>query len=220
MGIAENLARVRESIDRVCARAGRRADSVKLVAVSKAQPIEAVIAAFAAGQDAFGENYAQELHEKADALPEAAWHFIGALQTNKVKIVVGHAALVHTCDRLSLAKELSKRAVAKNLVQRVLLEVNVGRESQKGGVLPEQLDELHAAVRELDSIRCEGLMCIPPAEQDPRPHFRALRELRERLGLRELSMGMSADYQIAIEEGSTIVRVGTAIFGERPARGG
>jgi uncharacterized pyridoxal phosphate-containing UPF0001 family protein len=161
LGIAENLARVRESIDRVCARAGRRADSVKLLAVSKAQPIEAVIAAFAAGQDAFGENYAQELHEKADALPEAAWHF-----------------------------------------------------------LPEQLDELLAAVRELDSLRCEGLMCIPPAEQDPRPHFRALRELRERLGLRELSMGMSADYQIAIEEGSTIVRVGTAIFGERPARGG
>jgi pyridoxal phosphate enzyme (YggS family) len=216
LGIAENLARVRESIDGVCGRAGRRADSVKLLAVSKGQPIEAAIAAFAAGQDAFGENYAQELHEKADALPEAEWHFIGALQTNKVKIVVGHSALVHTCDRLSLAKELSKRAAAKNLVQRVLLEVNVGRESQKGGVLPEELDELHASVRELEALRCDGLMCIPPAGQDPRPHFRALRELRDRLGLRELSMGMSADYQVAIEEGATIVRVGTAIFGERP----
>jgi pyridoxal phosphate enzyme (YggS family) len=210
---------VRESIDHVCTRAGRSTDSVKLVAVSKTQPIEAVIEAFAAGQDAFGENYAQELHEKADALPEAEWHFIGALQTNKVKIVVGHSALIHTCDRLSLAKEVSKRALAKNLVQRVLLEVNVGREPQKGGVLPEQLDELIAAVRELEALRCEGLMCIPPAGQDPRPHFRALRELRDRLGLRELSMGMSADYLVAIEEGSTIVRIGTAIFGERPARG-
>jgi PLP dependent protein len=219
VGIAENLARVRESIDHVCMRAGRSTDSVKLVAVSKTQPIEAVIEAFAAGQDAFGENYAQELHEKADALPEAEWHFIGALQTNKVKIVVGHSALIHTCDRLSLAKEVSKRALAKNLVQRVLLEVNVGREPQKGGVLPEQLDELIAAVRELEALRCEGLMCIPPAGQDPRPHFRALRELRDRLGLRELSMGMSADYLVAIEEGSTIVRIGTAIFGERPARG-
>ena len=219
MEIAARLAAVQDRIRGACRRAGRDPDSVKLVAVSKGQPLPAILEAFAAGQTVFGENYAQELHEKADALVEAEWHFIGALQTNKAKIVVGHAALVHTCDRLSLAKELSKRAVAKNLVQRVLLEVNVGRESQKGGVLPEQLDELHAAVRELDSLRCEGLMCIPPAEQDPRPHFRALRELRDRLGLRELSMGMSADYLVAIEEGSTIVRVGTAIFGERPAHG-
>jgi PLP dependent protein len=219
LGIAENLARVRERIDGRCTRTGRRTDSVKLLAVSKAQPIEAVMAAYAAGQHAFGENYAQELHEKADALGEAEWHFIGALQTNKVKIVVGHAALVHTCDRLGLAKELSKRAAARNIVQRVLLEVNIGREPQKGGVIPEQLDELHAAVRDLPGVRCEGLMCIPPAEQDPRPHFRALRELADRLGVGELSMGMSADYEVAIEEGSTIVRVGTAIFGERPVRG-
>ena len=218
MGIAENLARVRERIERICMVCHRRTDSVKLVAVSKTQPIQAVVEAFAAGQSEFGENYAQELHEKADALPEAEWHFIGALQTNKVKMVVGHAALVHTCDRLSLAKELDKRAAARNVVQRVLLEVNVGREPQKGGVLPEQVDELYAQVRELGALRCEGLMCIPPAEQDSRPHFRALRELRDRLGLRELSMGMSADYEMAIEEGSTIVRIGTAIFGERPAR--
>jgi PLP dependent protein len=220
LGIAENLARVRERIDRRCVRTGRRADSVKLLAVSKAQPIEAVVAAFAAGQHAFGENYAQELHEKADALAEAEWHFIGALQTNKVKIVVGHAALVHTCDRLALAKELSKRAAARNVVQRVLLEVNVAREPQKAGVLPEQLGELCGAVRDLPALHCDGLMCIPPADQDPRPHFQELRELRDRLGLRELSMGMSADYEIAIEEGSTIVRVGTAIFGEWPPRGG
>ncbi|HWE24129.1 MAG TPA: YggS family pyridoxal phosphate-dependent enzyme [Myxococcales bacterium] len=220
MGIAENIAAVRERIDRVCSHSGRRADSVKLLAVSKAQPLEKVVAAFAAGQSAFGENYAQELHEKADALPEAEWHFIGALQTNKVKIVVGHAALVHTCDRLSLATELSKRAAANNIQQRVLLEVNIGREPQKGGALPEQVDELYAAVQELPGLRCEGLMCIPPAGEDPRPHFRALRELRDRLGLLELSMGMTADYEVAVEEGATIVRVGTAIFGERSPRGG
>lgn len=218
MGVAENLARVQERIRAACSRAGRDRDTVQLVAVSKGQPIEAVLLAFAAGQTVFGENYAQELHEKADALPEAEWHFIGALQTNKVKIVVGHAALVHTCDRASLANELSKRAEMKNIVQRVLLEVNVGREPQKGGALPEQVGALHAAVREMERLRCDGLMCIPPPEQDPRPHFRALREMRDRLGLRELSMGMTADFEAAIEEGATIVRIGTAIFGERPRR--
>jgi len=218
VGVAENLARVQERIRAACSRAGRDRDTVQLVAVSKGQPIEAVLLAFAAGQTVFGENYAQELHEKADALPEAEWHFIGALQTNKVKIVVGHSALVHTCDRASLANELSKRAEMKNIVQRVLLEVNVGREPQKGGALPEQVGLLHAAVRERERLRCDGLMCIPPPEQDPRPHFRALREMRDRLGLRELSMGMTADFEAAIEEGATIVRIGTAIFGERPRR--
>ena len=218
MGIAENLARVQERIAAACARAGRDRDTVRLVAVSKGQPIKAILLAFTAGHTVFGENYAQELHEKADALPEAEWHFLGALQTNKVRIVVGHAALVHTCDRVALAKELSKRAEAKNLVQRVLLEVNVGREPQKGGALPEQVDALCAAVREMEWLRCEGLMCIPPPGEDPRPHFRALREMRDRLGLRELSMGMSADFEVAIEEGATIVRIGTAIFGERPRR--
>jgi PLP dependent protein len=216
VGIAENLARVQERIAAACSRVARDPDSVKLVAVSKGQPIEAVLLAFAAGQTIFGENYAQDLHDKADALPEAEWHFIGTLQTNKAKIVVGHAALIHTCDRLALANELSKRAEMKNLVQRLLIEVNVGREPQKSGILPEQVDALYAAIKELPRLRCEGLMCIPPAGQDPRPHFRALRALRDRLGLVELSMGMSADYEIAIEEGATLVRIGTAIFGERP----
>ena len=218
MGVVENLLRVRERIREACDRARRDPVTVKLVAVSKAQPLEKVMEAFACGHAAFGENYAQELHEKADALPEVEWHFIGALQTNKCKIVVGHAALVHTCDRVSLARELAKRAEARNLVQRVLLEVNVGREPQKGGALPEQVDALYAAVWQMDRLRCEGLMCIPPPDQDPRPHFRALREMRDRLGLPELSMGMTADFEVAIEEGATIVRIGTAIFGERPRR--
>ena len=209
----EGLTRVRERIAAACARAGRDVRQIKLVAVSKLQPVEKLREALASGQTVFGENYAQDLREKAGQLPGVEWHFIGALQTNKVKLVVGRAALIHTCDRLALAREISKRAAVE---QRVLLEVNVGREPQKAGVLPEDAPALLAEVRALPRLRCEGLMCIPPADQDPRPHFRALRELAARLQLPQLSMGMSADYETAIEEGATIVRVGTAIFGERP----
>jgi pyridoxal phosphate enzyme (YggS family) len=211
----EGLKEVRERIARACGRAGRAPFSVTLAAVSKGQPLEKIREAFAAGQTLFAENYAQELREKSTALPGAEWHFIGALQSNKARMVVGRAALIHTCDRISLARELSRRAEG---VQRVLLEVNIGREPQKSGVLPEEAPGLLDAVRALPQLRCEGLMCIPPAEGDPRPHFRALRELGEKLGLRELSMGMSADFEAAIEEGATIVRVGTAIFGARPPR--
>ena len=211
----EGLKKVRERIAQACARAGRAQGSVTLAAVSKGQPMEKIREAFAAGQTLFAENYAQELREKSSALPDAEWHFIGALQSNKARMVVGRAALIHTRDRISLARELAKRAEG---AQRVLLEVNIGREPQKSGVLPEEAPGLLDAVRALPQLRCEGLMCIPPAEGDPRPHFRALRELGEKLGLRELSMGMSADYEAAIEEGATIVRVGTAIFGERIRR--
>jgi pyridoxal phosphate enzyme (YggS family) len=213
--VAAGLAAVRERIAAACTRAGRERSSVRLIAVSKTKPVSMLREAMAAGQTIFGENYAQELREKAEALAGAEWHFIGALQTNKAKLVVGRVALVHTCDRLALAQELSKRANAAGVKQRVLLEVNVGREPQKAGALPEQLPDLLAQVRALPALSCEGLMCIPPAEGDPRPHFRALRELAARLGLSQLSMGMSADYEMAIEEGATLVRVGTAIFGER-----
>jgi len=213
--VASGLAHVRERIGAACARAGRDPASVKLIAVGKTKPIELLREALQAGQTIFGENYAQELREKADALPGAEWHFIGALQTNKAKLVVGRAALIHTCDRIALAQELSKRAKSAGLTQRVLLEVNVGREPQKAGVLPEDAAALLEQVRALPALACEGLMCIPPAEGDARGHFRSLRQLAERLGLRELSMGMTADYEAAIEEGATLVRVGTAIFGER-----
>jgi len=215
--VAAGLYHVRERIAAACARAGRDPATVHLVAVSKTKPIELVRAAQAAGQRIFAENYAQELREKADALPAVEWHFVGALQTNKAKLVVGRAALVHTCDRLALAQELSKRAKAASLTQRVLVEVNVGREPQKAGALPDDVPALLEQVRALPSLSCEGLMCIPPAEGDPRPHFRALKQLAQGLGLRELSMGMTADYETAIEEGATLVRVGTAIFGERAA---
>ena len=217
MDVAAGLDHVRERIAAACARAGRDPATVHLVAVSKTKPIELVRAAQAAGQRIFAENYAQELREKADALPAVEWHFVGALQTNKAKLVVGRAALVHTCDRLALAQELSKRAKAASLTQRVLVEVNVGREPQKAGALPDDVPALLEQVRALPNLSCEGLMCIPPAEGDPRPHFRALKQLAQGLGLRELSMGMTADYETAIEEGATLVRVGTAIFGERAA---
>jgi len=213
--VASGLAHVREKMAQACKRAGRDPASVRLVAVGKTKPVEMLREAQAAGQTIFGENYAQELRTKADALPGAEWHFIGALQTNKAKLVVGRAALVHTCDRLALAQEISRRAKAAALTQRVLLEVNVGREPQKAGVLPEQTPALLAEVRSLPAIACDGLMCIPPADRDPRPHFRSLRQLAHDLGLHELSMGMTADYEAAIEEGATLVRVGTAIFGER-----
>lgn len=212
MGVKEGLAEVRARVAAACARAGRDPASVTLVAVSKTKPVELLREAIAAGQRSFGENYAQEFRDKHIELPDLDWHFIGALQTNKVKYVAGKASLVHTCDRLSLAQELSKRAPSE---QRVLLEINIGREPQKAGVLPDDAPVLLDQVRALPKLRCDGLMCIPPSEGDPRKHFAALRELGTKLGLRELSMGMSADYEAAIEEGATIVRVGTAIFGAR-----
>jgi pyridoxal phosphate enzyme (YggS family) len=217
--VSKGLVDVRARIEAACARAGRDPKSVTLVAVSKTKPIELLREAMQAGQRSFGENYAQEFRDKFETEPDLDWHFIGALQTNKVKYVAGKAALVHTCDRLALAQELSKRA-ARNPAkeQRLLLEINIGREPQKAGVLPEEAPALLEQVRALPKLRCDGLMCIPPAEGDPRVHFRALRELAARLALPELSMGMSADYEAAIEEGATIVRVGTAIFGARDAR--
>jgi pyridoxal phosphate enzyme (YggS family) len=224
VGVAANLARVRERIAVACERARRDPASVKLVAVSKMQPVEAIREALEAGQRAFGENYAQDLREKSDAIgegPAVEWHFLGALQTNKVKMVVGRTALVHTCDRPSLAQELNKRAAALGTVQRVLVEVNLAEEPQKGGIAPRELGSFLDAVAKLSALRCEGFMCIPPADDDARKHFRRLRELRDEFRERagpELSMGMSADYEAAIEEGATIVRVGTAIFGERPPK--
>ena len=198
---------------------------VTVVAVSKTHPPEAVREAYAAGQRDFGENYAQEWRDKAAALadlPDLVWHFVGSLQTNKVKLLLGaappRAAWVHTVDREELARELSKRATARGAGVKVLLEVNVAREPQKAGCAPEEVPRLAAAVGALPGLELRGLMCIPPAEGDPRPHFRALRALRDRLGLPDLSMGMTADWEAAVEEGATLVRVGTAIFGARPPR--
>jgi PLP dependent protein len=211
MGIAENLARIRADLPA----------RVTLVAVSKTQPAEAIREAYAAGQRDFGENYAQEWRGKADALadlPELRWHFIGGLQTNKVKLLAGRVAFVHTVDRPDLAREISRRFTQRGAVARVFLEVNTGDEASKSGCAPDDAPSLAALARGLPAIEVVGLMCIPPAEQDPRPHFRLLRGLGREIGVAELSMGMSADWRIAVEEGSTFVRIGTAVFGERPLR--
>jgi len=213
VGIAERLADLRRELPA----------NVTLVAVSKTQPVSAIREAYAAGQRDFGENYAQEWREKADALadlPDVRWHFIGGLQTNKVKYLAGRVAFVHTVDREELARELSRRFGQKGAVARVFLEVNTGGEASKAGCAPAEAPALAAAIRALPAIELVGVMAIPPPEDDPRPHFRTLRALRDRLGLGELSMGMSSDWRIAIEEGATFVRLGTAIFGARPPKGG
>lgn len=192
---------------------------VTVVAVSKTQPPSAIREAYAAGQRHFGENYAQEWREKADALvdlPELVWHFIGGLQTNKVKYLAPRAAYVHTVDRGELAGEISRRYGAKGAVARVFLEVNVAGEPRKAGCAPGDAARLCELVRALPALELRGLMCVPPAEGDPRPWFAALRRLAEPLLTPDLSMGMSGDYAAAIEEGATVVRVGTAIFGARP----
>ena len=228
--VGARLAEVRARIDAAVARRGP-GPAVRLVGVSKRQPLPAIEAAAAAGLADFGENYAQELQGKQGARPDAPWrwHFIGALQHNKVRLVVG-CALVHTVDRARLLPALEQHAAALGRVQDVLVQVNVAGEPGKAGLAPDELPGLLDRFVELAHVRCRGLMLIPPAG-DPeatRPHFRALRRLAEAEGrrtrpgveLHELSMGMSADYEVAIEEGATLVRVGTAIFGERPPAGG
>jgi pyridoxal phosphate enzyme (YggS family) len=209
--IASRLARVRQGIP----------EGVGLVAVSKSQPAEAIREAHAAGQRDFGENYVQEWREKADALadlPGLVWHFVGSLQTNKVKYLAARVGLIHTVDREELGREIARRWEKAGARARVLVEVNLGGEVSKGGCAAGQVPALVEALRGLPSLQVAGLTAIPPPEDDPRRHFRALRALRDRLGLRELSMGMSGDYPVAIEEGATLVRIGTAIFGERRPR--
>jgi len=220
MSIAENLAQVRARIAAAEARAGRAPGSVELVAVSKTQPVEALREACAAGQRVFGENYAQELRDKAEALSALEGlrlHFIGTLQRNKAKYVAPVAAMFEALDDLELARELDKRAAAAGRRLPVLVEVNLG-EDQKGGVTPEGLGAFLEALAPLRALEPRGLMCIPPPAEDPeatRPHFRRVAALAKAHALPTVSMGMSADFEVAIEEGATLVRVGTAIFGAR-----
>jgi pyridoxal phosphate enzyme (YggS family) len=215
MTVAERLAQVRAKMAEACARAGRSPSEITLVAVSKTVSAERCREAVAAGQLALGENYAQELRDKAPAVPGARWHFIGPLQRNKVKYVVGTAELIHGVDGLPLLDEIARRAQRLGIVQRCLVQVNVGDEPQKSGCPADQLPALLEAFGARPELRCEGLMCIPPLDDDPVPYFRRLRALAERHGLTTLSMGMSADYERAVAEGATLVRVGTAIFGPR-----
>jgi PLP dependent protein len=209
MTLGERIAAVQERVARAA-----RGRPVTLVAVTKTHPAQTVRAAHAAGLRVFGENYVQELAAKRAALADLdlTWHFIGHLQRNKAKEVAGRCALIHSVDSLALAQALDRRAAA---TQDVLVEVNVAGETTKSGVAPADVPALLEALAPLARVRCRGLMCIPPAGEDSRPHFRRLAGLARAHGLAELSMGMSDDFEAAIEEGATIVRVGTVLFGPR-----
>ena len=218
--IAANLAAIRARIAEACARAGRPAESVTLVAVSKTHPQEAVVAALAAGQAVFGENRVQEAAGKFPGLraahPAMRLHIIGGLQTNKARDAVRIADVIESIDRPKLAAAIAEAMTKEGRRPDCFIQVNTGDEEQKSGVPRAEADAFIRATREEYGLPVTGLMCIPPVDQDPRPHFAYLRELAARHGLRELSMGMSADFEAAIAEGATLVRVGTAIFGHRP----
>ncbi len=219
--IAERLREVRERVAEASCRAGRDPSEVRLIAVSKAKPAEAVRAAYDAGQRDFGENYVQEFLAKAEALSDLLdlrWHMIGHLQTNKVKHVVRVAHMVQTVDSERVARELGKRVAGAGRRMEVLVEVNVGGEGSKTGSRWQEAMSVVEAVREQDSLRLRGLMTVPPFDLDlgqVGSHFDRLRALSGELGLPELSMGMSHDFEEAIARGATMVRVGTAIFGRR-----
>jgi hypothetical protein len=219
LDIEANVARVRERIARAAERAGRRADDVLLIGVSKTVDAARIRAAVAAGVTALGENRVQEAKAKIAELGRpAAWHLIGHLQTNKVKDALALFDVVHSLDRVELAREVERRAAPAGQVVEALLQVNVAAEPSKGGVAPDAVGDALDVIGKLGHVRVRGLMTIPPEverAEDARPWFRRLRELAERHGLRELSMGMSGDFEVAIEEGATMVRVGTAIFGPR-----
>lgn len=227
-GIAENLSSVMQKIERAARKSGRMASEVKLVAVTKTVDIKKISEAIKAGANAFGENYVQEAQEKIEKFNKkpVQWHFLGHLQKNKAKFAVELFDMIETVDSLDLAKELSKRT--KKGID-ILIQVNIAREKNKGGVDIKDVDKLVRKASELPNIRIKGLMAIPPYQDNPessRPYFVTLRRIAERVNreripnvsMRELSMGMSHDFEVAIEEGATIVRIGRAIFGERPAK--
>lgn len=228
MSFADNLAVIQQRIGAACARAGRAADSVLLLAVSKTHPAEVISEAVEAGQIFFGENKVQEAKAKISLSPgKARWHFIGHLQSNKVRDAVELFEMIQSVDSLALAREISKRCEPAAKQMPILLEVNVAGESSKFGYRPELLLAELKELASLPRIALQGLMAVPPYATDPeksRPHFRRLRELKTRceetlgFSLPHLSMGMSGDFEMAVEEGATMVRVGTALFGERKYR--
>ncbi|MGB2694476.1 MAG: YggS family pyridoxal phosphate-dependent enzyme [Dehalococcoidia bacterium] len=219
MSVEENLRRVRERIASACERAGRSTGEVTLVGVSKGFPPEAVSEAYDAGLRDFGENRVQEAEAKIEALAASGrtprWHLVGHLQTNKAKNVTNLFAILHSVDSVRLAQAVSRHA--REAVP-ILLEVNVAEEASKFGFTPQELAPALGDIKRLPNLDVRGLMTVAPMTDDPqrvRPVFRRLRELRDETGLEELSMGMTDDFEVAIEEGATLVRVGRAIFGPR-----
>lgn len=230
--IAERFRQIKERKDAAAVRSGRSPDEVTLMAVTKTHTAAEINEAIAAGAADIGENRVQELLEKYDSVSPVRWHLIGHLQTNKVKNVVGKVVMIHSVDSLKLAREINKRASAAGIVMDILIEINSAMEETKSGI---SSDDLETLVREItaecENIRIRGIMCIPPIAAEPeeaRPYFREARELFDRMKTWDLpeerflpdtlSMGMSGDFEVAIEEGSTIVRVGSSIFGPRNYR--
>lgn len=215
----EGLREVQEAIRRAASDYDRKPSEITLVAVSKTFPVEAIDPVLAAGQRVFGENYVQEAKAKWPELrkryPDVELHMIGPLQSNKAKEAVELFDVIHTLDRPSLAEALGKEIAKQGKKPRLLVQVNTGEEPQKGGVTPGEVDAFLEACRTQYGLEIEGLMCIPPAEDPPSPHFALLNTVAKRHGLKVLSMGMSADFDEAIQLGATHVRVGSAIFGAR-----
>jgi pyridoxal phosphate enzyme (YggS family) len=227
--ICDNLDRIRTRIQEAAVNCGRNPQEIRLVAVSKRIPAKAVVEAYRCDQVIFGENYLQDAREKIMQLkPSLQWHFIGHLQSNKARMAAELFQVIETVDRLKIARALDRHAGELEKTLEVLIQVNVGREQQKSGVLPEETKGLLQDIRTLSNLKVRGLMTMPPYGRDPeagRPWFRELKQLAVQLACKglfedndavELSMGMSADFTVAIEEGATLVRVGTAIFGPRP----
>jgi PLP dependent protein len=226
--ISRNLKEIHQRLHNAAVGAGRDPSAVRLVAVTKTVGLDRLQEAVAAGQTLFGENYVQEAKAKIAALGLGlTWHFIGHLQSNKARVAVELFDLIHSVDRLRLALALEQAALRLGRVQNVLLQVNLAGEESKSGTAPEDAEHLLSEISKLPHLRVLGLMTMPPWFPDPeeaRPYFRALRELRDRLrrlpsvdgDLPELSMGMTGDFEVAVAEGATLVRIGTAIFGQRP----
>lgn len=225
--VAENYRAVEARVEAACARSGRGRDEVTLIAVSKTKPVEMVRELMAIGVRDFGENHAQELVTKTEEIPDPLnWHFIGHLQRNKVKYVVGRACLIHSVSSLRLAQEIEKEAAKKDVSVPILIEVNIADEETKLGLPEEEVLALVQDAAKLPHLQIRGLMAIAPPVEDPeenREYFAQLRRMRNTIGqmqipgvvMEELSMGMTGDFEVAIEEGATMVRVGTAIFGSR-----
>ena len=225
--VVENLAEVERRVCAACERAGRPREEVTLIAVSKTKPVSMIEELLPGGTRDFGENKVQELCEKYEQLPkEIRWHLIGHLQRNKVKYVVDKACLIHSVDSLRLAETISEEAVKRQLTVPVLIEVNVAGEESKFGVSPEETEELIREIAKLPGMAVKGLMTIAPFVENPeenRVHFANLKKLCvdvkmkniDNVSMNVLSMGMTGDYEVAIEEGATMIRVGTGIFGER-----
>ena len=227
MTIKDNITNIRQRIDAACHKADRDPQTVHLLAVSKKKPLSDIEAAVAAGQKMVGENYVQEFVAKYDECSvDVDWHYIGALQTNKVKYLRGKVAMIHSVDRLSLAKEIDRQWAKCERPVDILIQVNIGNEETKAGITAEELEPLVREIVEFPHLRIRGLMAIPPHSSDPeesRQWFRAMRQLADSIAalklpnvsMDELSMGMSDDFEVAIEEGATLIRIGTAIFGAR-----